>query len=160
MPIINALVPRFQHRIFTRDWHPDNHCSFTEEPAFVDMSWPVHCVAGSEGAAYHPDLRVPDDTLQVRKGTDPDKEAYSGFQGTELAEKLRALGIERVFVCGLATDYCVKNTALDAARAGFDVIVLKDACRAVDIPPGSGDQALEEMEEAGVELASSRDIAA
>lgn len=153
---INALTPRFQHVVFTRDWHPANHCSFSDDPKYVHMSWPVHCVADTEGAEYHPDLNVPDGALQVRTATDPEKEAYSGFQGTGLARSLHAMGVQRVFVCGLATDYCVKHTALDAIREGFEVVVLADACRAVDVPPGNGDKALEEMRHAGAAIADSK----
>lgn len=158
IPIINAIVPRFRNRVFTRDWHPPDHCSFSDNPRFVDMSWPVHCVANTRGAEYHPELNVPEDVVEVNKATEPGKEAYSDFEGTGLGDRLRAAGVSRVFVCGLATDYCVKNTALDALREGFDVVVLEDACRAVDVPPGTGAAALDEMRDAGAVMATSEDI--
>src|SRR5204863_7332598 len=124
-------------------------------------SWPVHCVAGTPGAAFHPDLVV--DGPVVRKGANGE-DGYSGFtmrdpttgetMSTELEGLLRDRGIGRVVVTGLATDYCVKATALDAQRLGFDTEVLRDAVRAVDLTPGDGDRALAEMEAAGVELLS------
>ena len=158
VPLINALLPRFSTKVFTRDWHPADHCSFADEPAFEDGSWPVHCVADTPGAAFYPDLAVPDDAHIVSKATEPDKEAYSGFQDTPLAERLRARGIERLFVCGLATDYCVKQTALDGHSAGFDTVVLEDACRGVDNPPGSAAKALDEMAATGIERMRSGDL--
>lgn len=158
VPIINLLSPMFAHRVFTRDWHPENHCSFSESPRFVDGSWPVHCLANTPGADFHPDLDVPPDAVIVSKGTEPDFEAYSGFQGTDLADLLRQNDVVRLFVCGLATDYCVKHTALDGLRQGFEVVVMTDACRAVDVPPGTGDSAVREMEAAGAKLSQSAEI--
>lgn len=152
VPVINRLVPRFRRVAFTRDWHPDDHCSFANAPRFVDGSWPVHCVADTPGAAFHPGLKVPPDATVVSKGTARDKEAYSGFANPELERALRAWSIARVYVCGLATDYCVKSTALDARLAGFDVSVVRDACRAVD---GSGAGAFSEMEAAGIDVVDS-----
>ncbi|HIJ64846.1 MAG TPA: nicotinamidase [Candidatus Hydrogenedentes bacterium] len=147
---INEFMPKFQHVVFTRDWHPADHCSFDGTPKFVDGSWPVHCVADSPGAAFHGDLHVPLDAFIVDKGTDPDVEAYGGFQDTDLAEKLAEWGVERVFICGLATDYCVKCTAFGALDHGFEVVLVEDACRGVDIPEGSADQAVTEMRDAGI----------
>ena len=108
--------------------------------------------AGSAGAAFHPGLQVPPDASIVNKGVDPKVEAYSGFQGTGLEQILRSRGIRRVFVCGLATDYCVKHTALDALKYGFAVVIIEDACRAVNIPAGSGAAALEELCKSGGQL--------
>lgn len=159
VPLINALLPRFSTRVFTRDWHPAEHCSFSAEPSFTDGSWPKHCIADTPGAAFHPDLEVPDDAHIVSKATEVDTEAYSGFQGTALAERLRARGIERVFVCGLATDYCVLQTALDAHSAGFDTFVIEDACRGVDNPPGTAAEALNTMEAAGIRRIGTGDLA-
>ena len=159
VPVINAVLPRFQHIAFTRDWHPADHCSFDDAPGYVDGSWPAHCVAGTTGAEFHEDLRVPDAAWVVSKGMDAGREAYSAFEGTNLAADLKVRRIEGIVICGLATDYCVKSTALDGAREGFSVVVLKDACRAVDNPPGSGDRAFADMERAGVLLSSSEDIA-
>lgn len=158
VPLINGLVARFRVRVFTRDWHPPDHCSFADDPQFVDGSWPVHCVCDTPGAAFHPGLAVPDDAIVVNKATDREPDSYSGFDGTALADQLRAEGVERVFVLGLATDYCVKATALDAHAAGFDVYVLTDACRAVDNPPGTGAAALAEMERAGVVCINSVEV--
>jgi len=129
---INPLQLKFSRIFFTRDWHPQDHCSFSDEPAFEDGSWPPHCVQDSPGAEFQGDLHVPSDAIIISKGTDPDKEAYSGFQGTDLAAQLRAAGVARVFVAGLATDYCVKATALDALREGFAVVLIEDGCRGID----------------------------
>ncbi len=156
VPIINELTKKFDHLVFTRDWHPADHCSFSPAPEYHDKSWPVHCVAGSSGAAFAEGLDVPAHALVVDKGTAADREAYSGFEGTTLAETLRGRGVESIVVCGLATDYCVKNTALDGLRHGFRVTVVQDACRGVDVPPGTSDEALREMAAAGVRLTTSQ----
>ncbi len=132
-------------KVATRDWHPANHASFQPQGGI----WPVHCVADTPGAAFHPRMNAGAVEMVVSKATTPAAEAYSGFDGTSLAEDFRARGIERLFVCGLATDYCVKATALDARRDGFEVIVVEDAVRAVNVEPGDGDKAIEEMREAG-----------
>lgn len=158
VPVLNALVPKFACVVFTRDWHPANHCSFSETPRFVDKSWPAHCVANTPGAAFHDDLNLPSQALIIDKATTPEAEAYSGFEGTDLAERLKERGITRVFVGGLATDYCVKNTALDAVRHGFDSVVVLEACRGIDVPPGTVDVALVEMQQQGVLLVHAEDI--
>lgn len=158
IPTINRLIPRFRHVIFTRDWHPPDHISFSGAPEFVDKSWPQHCVAGTPGAELHPDLYIPEDVLIVDKGTDMAKEAYSGFQDTGLADKLREKDISRIFVCGLATDYCVKSTVLDAISSGFQTVVIEDAIRGVNIPEGSAAAALEEMRRHGAQIAQSSDL--
>lgn len=155
---INKLEPLFEHVVFTRDWHPSNHCSFADEPEFVDGSWPEHCLQDTPGAEFLGDLHVPVDALIVSKGTDPDREAYSGFQGTDLHERLQALGAKRLFLCGLATDYCVKETALDARKNGYEVTVMLDAGRGIDSPRGSEKAALEAMREAGVSLSDSETV--
>jgi nicotinamidase/pyrazinamidase len=152
VPGINALVPTFAHCAFTRDWHPPNHCSFSDNPEFVDKSWPVHCVQHTPGAAFHPALHVPENAWIISKATDPDREAYSDFENTNLASELRTRGVKRIFVCGIATDYCVKATALDGLRNGFAVVLIEDLCRAVDNPPGSGQAAVNEMEGAGIQV--------
>lgn len=152
IPVINRLVDSFDVVVYTRDWHPQNHVSFADEPQYVDKSWPAHCVAGTKGAEFHPDLVVRTDGIIVDKGTDPEVEAYSGFQGTGLEEKLREWQVDTVYVTGLATDYCVKATALDALKAGFRTYVVVNACRGVDNPPGTVEKALEELREAGVEI--------
>lgn len=140
---------------YTADWHPAHTPHFAQDGGI----WPVHCVADTWGSAFHPDLLV--DGPVVLKGT-AGEDGYSGFTvrdpvtgattPTELAGLLRAAGIERVVVCGLATDYCVKATAVDAAGLGFATAVLVDAIRAVDLAPGDGERALEAMAAAGVEL--------
>jgi len=132
----------------TRDWHPPNHVSFRTRGG----PWPPHCVQNTPGASFHPELRVPREALVISKATDPDREAYSGFEGTELDAELRRRGVRRVFVCGVATDYCVKATALDAVRLGHQVFLLADAVRGVNVPPNSVQRALEEMLDAGVVL--------
>jgi nicotinamidase-related amidase len=122
------------------------------------MSWPAHCVRDTPGAAFHPALHLPPDPWVVSKGDHAGTEAYSGFQGTDLADHLREAGVRRVFVCGLATDYCVKATVLDALANGFDTVVIADACRGVDLPPGSADAALETMRQAGAAVIRSEEL--
>lgn len=158
VPIINRLQPHFEHAYFTRDWHPADHCSFKENAEFVDGSWPPHCIQNTPGAEFHEELDVPADANVVSTGTESDKEAYSGFQGTNLADRLHRAGVERVFVAGLATDYCVKHTALDARKNGFDTLLIRDAIRGVDNPPGTAQEALDEMREAGVKFVESEEI--
>lgn len=153
---INRLIPKFEKVIYTRDWHPENHVSFDDNPQYVDKSWPVHCVAGTPGAEFHDGLDVRPNALVIDKATHPEREAYSAFHGTDLAKELEQRNIERVFIVGLATDYCVKNTAIDAVRHGFQAVVLRDAVRGVDVPAGSADRAIEEMKEAGVQISTSQ----
>jgi nicotinamidase/pyrazinamidase len=137
----------------SQDWHPADHLSFRERGGI----WPPHCVQGTEGAAFHPALRLPADAYVVRKGYDPDREAYSAFDGTDLAPVLKAHGILRLLVGGLATDYCVRQSVLDAISAGFAVWLLRDAVRAVDVKPGDGERAIEEMRAAGAGVVPSPD---
>lgn len=133
--------------VATRDLHPPGHCSFVAQGG----AWPPHCVAGTPGASLAPQIDAVAHAV-VSKGTRADADAYSGFDGTRLAELLRAHGVDRVVVGGLATDYCVRATVLDALRAGFDVDVLESAVAAVDVEPGDGARALEEMRAAGARL--------
>lgn len=156
--VINRLVFVFDRVVFTRDWHPQDHCSFGDPPEFRDGSWPEHCVADTPGAAFHGDLHVPVDAPIISKATQSDEEVYSGFAGVELKEELDAMGVTRIFVCGLATDYCVKATALDGVRHGFDVVLIEDACRGVGVEDGSVARALDEMKQAGVTLCNSEDV--
>lgn len=148
-----ALFARRALPVFaTRDWHPVQHCSFREQGG----PWPQHCVAGSPGARFAAALLLPESAIVVDKATRPDADAYSGFAGTELADRLHALGVRRLFVGGLATDYCVQNTVRDALRLGYAVLLLRDAVRAVDAAPGDGENAIARMLEAGaaaIELA-------
>lgn len=134
----------------SRDWHPRRTRHFKEHGGL----WPPHCVRGTPGAAFHPELRLPAGTTVVSKGMDLDEDAYSCFQARDDRERpfalaLAARGVQRLFIGGLATDYCVKATALDAIRSGLDVVVLEDAVRAVDLEPGDGKRALDEMKAAG-----------
>jgi nicotinamidase/pyrazinamidase len=165
---INDLLDRFDLVIATRDWHPPDHGSFAGvevDPAKwrgadPPSIWPVHCVAGTLGADLQPDLEQAKIDVVIDKAQDPNSQGYSGFQDTRLGDLLRERGVNRLFVAGLATDYCVKNTVLDARREGFDVTVVEDAVRGVDVEPGDSERALEEMENAGARLATSEEILA
>jgi nicotinamidase/pyrazinamidase len=166
----DAIVPRVNAEIdavtaaggfvvYTQDWHPESTAHFAKDGGI----WPVHCVADTWGAELHPDLRV--EGPRVRKGSNGE-DGYSGFTmrepttGTTMATELEALlrdrNIDTIVTCGLATDYCVKATALDGARLGFKTTVLLDAIRAVDLKPGDGDRAIDDMRAAGVALAQTR----
>ncbi len=149
VPVINEWIGRAQAAgmtvIASRDWHPPDHCSFAEQGG----PWPAHCVRETPGAAFHPELRLPDNTRVVNKGQATDKDNYSAFDDTGLTETLRDQGIERVWVGGLAQDVCVRATVLDACEAGFETHLIREATRAVDVTPGDGDRALEEMRDAG-----------
>jgi nicotinamidase/pyrazinamidase len=161
---LNRYIARFKAAglpIFaTRDWHPAKTSHFKE----YGGPWPAHCVQGTEGAAFHADLSLDDDIIVVSKGTAVDEDAYSGFQGENqmgepLAELLSARGVEKIFIGGLATDYCVKATALDGLKHGFKVVLLSDAIRGVNLSPHDSDQALSALAEAGADsLASSEDL--
>jgi len=158
IPRLNDYIQLFQERrelvVFTRDWHPREHSSFVTRGG----AWPVHCVQGTAGAQIEPALSFPPLCLLASKATSPDREAYSGFDGTGLADVLKALGITRVFVGGVATDYCVKSTVLDAIKNGFDTLLLKDGIRGVDLKPGDSQRAVEEMKEAGARFVSFSDV--
>jgi len=160
IPVLNRAIARFHAAglpvAASRDWHPAGHCSFAEQGG----PWPPHCIAGTAGAELAPALELPDDAILVSKATTQEKDAYSAFEGTGLAEQLRARGVKRVFVGGLATDVCVLNTALDARREGFEVVLLEDAVRAVDVKPGDGQRAIERMRTAGCTVAGSQSLAA
>ena len=133
----------------TRDWHPADHGSFAAQGG----PWPPHCVQDTDGAALHPALDAQPVDGIVDKGQDPGTEGYSGFEATGLGERLRAEGIEELTIVGLATDYCVKNTALDALREGFAVTIDSTATRGVDVEPGDSEQALAELRAAGASVA-------
>src|SRR5829696_6291426 len=136
---------RFDLVVATRDWHPADHGSFAEHGGV----WPPHCVQGTLGAELHEGLDRARVDVIVDKGQDPQTEGYSGFQATELEQVLRDAGVDRLTVVGLATDYCVRHTALDALRAGFDVTVDKAGVRGIDAEAGDADRALDEVREAG-----------
>ncbi len=152
IPVILAYIETFMARglpIFaTRDWHPADHCSFREQGGI----WPVHCVAGTKGAAPPPSFHLPPSVLMVSKATLRDKEAYSAFEGTSLDADLKEAAVRRLFIGGLATDYCVVNTVKDALALGYQAYVLTDAIRAVNLKPDDGVKATEEMVRAGARL--------
>lgn len=144
-------------RVFaTQDWHPKGHSSFEEQGG----PWPPHCVQDSKGAEFHPDLRLPVGASIVRKGSDPNVDAYSGFLDSNLEDLLKAAGIQRVVVGGIATDYCVLNTVLDARKLGFDTYVLKDAVAAVNVEEGDDEKAFSKMEAAGANLITVEELSA
>ena len=155
IPAINRLLALADWlTVATRDWHPADHCSFQTQGGI----WPPHCVAGTDGAAFHPALDAQRIGHVVSKATTRDAEAYSGFQGTDLAALLASRGVRRAFICGLATDYCVKATALDARQAGLDVVVIEDAIRGVDVRPGDCAGAIAAMRAAGIGFAREADL--
>lgn len=161
IPVVNALVADATRAgatvAYTQDWHPEDTPHFAKDGGI----WPVHCVRGTDGAAFHPDLDVAEDALVVRKGIGGE-DGYSGFTmrdpvsgyevPTELAGALDARGVTEVVVVGLALDYCVRDTALDAARLGFDTTVVADATAAVDLTPGDGSRAVAALVAAGVSI--------
>lgn len=158
IPMINRYIRLFREKgvpiIASRDWHPPVTSHFLEYGGL----WPPHCVQESTGAAFHPLLQLPSDATVVSKGMDPKKDAYSAFQattdqGTPFAELLRELGTERLYVCGLATDYCVRASTLDGLKEGFFVTVLTDAVKGVNLKRGDSSRAQKEMAKAGAELA-------
>lgn len=160
VPVLNRYIGAFEAAglpiYVTRDWHPANHCSFKAEGGI----WPPHCVAATEGAQFAPGLRHPADAVVVSKATTPQKDAYSGFEGTDLAAQLRERNIRRLFIGGLATDYCVLNTVRDAINHDFTVFLLKDAIRAVNVRPGDGQKAEDEMQSLGAKLIHTDTLAA
>jgi nicotinamidase/pyrazinamidase len=148
---IQRLAPQFDHVFATRDWHPPDHASFETEGG----PWPVHCVQGTHGAELHPAMNEIHVDELVDVGTGREDEGYSGFEKSQLAELLRERGVTEVAVAGLATDYCVRASAIDACRQGFETTVVSDAIRAVEVNPGDGDRALEEMRAAGATVTTS-----
>jgi nicotinamidase/pyrazinamidase len=160
IPLLNRYIEKFRAAglpiIATRDWHPRKTTHFKDYGGI----WPAHCIQESHGAAFHSDLQLGSDTIVVSKGMAANEDSYSAFQakndsGTPLAELLRGLNVERIFVGGLATDYCVKHTALDGIKERFRVVVLGDAIRGVDLKPNDSEKALGEIREAGaVEIGS------
>jgi nicotinamidase/pyrazinamidase len=160
VPVLNGYIAAFRRAglsiVATRDWHPPDHCSFRAQGG----PWPPHCVAGSRGAGFATLLELPCEAIVVSKATTPDQDAYSGFQGTDLDRLLREAGVGRVFVGGLATDYCVLNTVRDALRLGHHTVLLVDAVRAVDVRPGDGEHAVAEMLQSGAVAATLRQLSA
>lgn len=176
VPIANALMPHFRLVVATQDWHPSNHESFAASHAgrqpgeVIDLHglpqvlWPVHCVAETFGAELHPLLRRSGIHETIRKGTNPSVDSYSGFfdnghrQATGLEDVLRRHEVKEIAVMGLATDYCVKYTALDAVRLGFKTRLIRDGCRGVELQTGDIERALAEMQKAGISICSSSDL--
>lgn len=158
VPVINRILAsrEFDYVAITLDWHLDDHCSFVENGG----KWPKHCEACTKGADLHPCLKLdgPEHHLYIAKGFQPRMEAYSGFQGNiNLVKVFNDLGIKQVYICGLATDYCVKATALDAQKAGFETFVIIDACRGV--AKETSDAAIEEMKAVvGIKIIYSQEI--
>src|SRR5687767_4954873 len=148
---LNKLIKEFLERgepVFkSRDWHPEK----TKHFAAYGGTWPVHCVQNTKGAEFHPQL-IDDIHIRIISKGLGDEDSYSAFDGTDLALRLRKLGVEEVWVGGLATDYCVKNTVLDGLKEGFQVKALKNAMRTVEVNPGDGQRAIEEMQAAGAEI--------
>ncbi|RAR53096.1 nicotinamidase/pyrazinamidase [Paraburkholderia unamae] len=177
VPVANRLAQGFGHVVLTQDWHPVRHVSFAANhagrtpfetvalPYGEQVLWPVHCVQGTEGAALHRDLDVPHARAVIRKGHHADVDSYSAFleadrkTPTGLAGYLREVGVKRVYCCGLATDYCVAWSALDARAAGFETVLIEDASRAIDLN-GSLATAWDQLRAAGVKRAQSADVLA
>ena len=175
VPVINRIAPRFANAVLTQDWHPADHISFAanhpgRQPFDTitlaygpQVLWPMHCVQGTRDAALHDELRVPQAQLILRKGFHRDVDSYSAFMEadrtttTGLAAYLQARGITQLVLCGLATDYCVAWSALDARAAGFEVAVVEDACRAIDLN-GSLAKAWADMAAAGVQRIQSAEV--
>jgi len=160
---LNHAIELFEKRklpiFFSRDWHPSNHCSFREQGG----PWPSHGVQNTEGARFSSDLKVPEAATIISKGTETDKEEYSALYGRDamgntLYWHLHQSGIRRIFVGGLATDYCVLNTVRDILKQGYEVYVLTDAICAVDVNEGDGEMALKEMTERGAKIITTGDI--
>lgn len=177
VPVANRVQPAFELVVATQDWHPADHGSFASNHSgrqpgeVIDLNglpqvlWPDHCVQGRPGAEFAPGLSMERVAKVFRKGTDPTVDSYSGFhdnghrRSTGMAEWLREQGVDEVWVLGLATDYCVKFTALDALREGFRTVLIEDGCRGVDLAPGDSQKAIEELRQAGVQITDSRRVA-
>lgn len=159
VPVFNQYLELFDRAgapiYATRDWHPANHCSFKVQGG----PWPPHCVQGTPGAEFHPDLKVPYDAIIISKAWRAQDDPYSEFAGTNLELDLKRRRIRRVFIGGLATDYCVKATTLDACQLGFETYLLTDASRGIDVKAGDCRRALEAMKKAGAIPITLQDIA-
>jgi nicotinamidase/pyrazinamidase len=152
VPVINRLMDRFQWIVASKDWHPAQTAHFDK--------WPPHCVRGTVGAAFHPDLDEQKISTVALKGTGESDDGYSAFEATnmDLIHWLRKNSVDALYITGIATEYCVKATALDTLKAGFDVTVITDAVAAVDVHTGDHEKALQEMDAAGVKLISSSQL--
>ncbi len=155
VPKLNRVVEAFLRAslpvFFVRDWHPQNHMSFKDHGGI----WPPHCVKGTPGAEFHPRLKVPRGAVVISKGTKACSEAYSGFQGTNLKKRLKETGLREIFLGGLTTDYCVKETSLDALEAGLKVNVLRDCIKGVNLRADDSELALREIVVRGAKLVTS-----
>lgn len=157
--VVNRLMPHFALVVSTLDWHPANHISFREQGG----PWPPHCVQNTFGAQLHPALRIELIDHTFRKATTADRDAYSEFEGIDenhhsLDEDLKSRGVRRVYLAGLATDYCVRATALDALRLGYETYIVTDGVRAVNVQPEDGAKALSEMQAQGAHLITSESL--
>lgn len=159
LPVLNNYIAIFEKRALpiymTRDWHPANHCSFKE----YGGPWPTHCVADTRGAAFSEDLKFASRATIISKATTPERECYSDFGTTNFEADLRAAGVSRLFVGGLATDYCVFHTVKDALALGFTTFLLRDAIRAVNVQPEDGQKAEQEMIRLGAKPMELQDLA-
>ena len=176
VPVINKIAPLFDVVVATRDWHPGDHVSFAsahdghevgeaiEVNGMEQVLWPDHCVQGSKGADFHPDLDTAPINLILHKGTRTELDSYSGFLETDrttstgLEAYLKGLDVSEVTVCGLATDYCVFFTAMDAVDAGFKTRLVTDAARGIDQPEGNIERTTGEMKDAGVTFVTSAEL--
>ena len=158
IPILNEYITVFRNAglriLAARDWHPQNHSSFQQQGG----PWPPHCIQDTEGAKFSPLLKLPDNVTVISKATDPAKEAYSAFEGTDLWDQLKESAVSRVFVGGLTTEYCVKNTVLDGLKLGLSVVLLKDAVLGINVLPGDAERALHEIIKNGAEDATLDDL--
>ena len=158
LPQINQYIGYFQHQqsaiMATRDWHPQNHCSFQEQGG----PWPPHCVQGSRGAQFHATLHLPTGSLIISGATNPKKEVHSGFEGTSLADYLEDRNATTVYIVGLATEHWIKQTVLDGLKLGLRMIVLEDAICGVNLNPNDSEQALQEMSASGAVRATAKDL--
>ena len=158
IPVLNAYTKRFEdakaHIFASRDWHPPNHVSFKAQGG----PWPPHCVQGTDGAKFSPELTLPSSVVVISKATNPEHESYSVFDGTSFAHELKMCDTGRLFVGGLATDYCVVSTVLDARKLGYKTVVLMDATLGINVEPGDVDRVVESMLKAGAEQATNADF--
>lgn len=159
IPVVNSLIKKFPLVVATQDWHPPDHISFKEKGG----PWPPHCVQGTRGAELHPDIDAKEIDIRLRKAFTPDKDAYSSFEavddaGRSLDEIMKSKDVRQLYIVGLATDYCVLASAMDGLKNGYDVFVVTDAVRAVNVNPEDGQKALEQMAKGGAHLITSGQI--
>jgi nicotinamidase/pyrazinamidase len=176
IPTINRLSGKFKKVIATQDWHPENHVSFAVNhpgkkeydviryKGIEQVLWPKHCVPGTKGAEFHPELNSEKIDLIVRKGNNPDIDSYSAFREndkktiTGLEGYLRKLGMNKIYFCGLALDYCVFYSAMDAEELGFETYVIIDGTKGIDSPKGNIEKTLNEMKDKGIKIVESKDL--